>query len=79
MEARDTKKDCIKHNFDEQFDIPVLMLAMDEKHRRGRNNKLLYKRVDGKRIPVIHKVPREKGVVDPEFMTKNKLSSSRSR
>ena len=51
-------------------------MATDEKHRRGRNNKLLYKRgVDGKRIPVIDKVPREKGVVDPEFMKKNKLSS----
>ena len=74
VEARDTEKDFIKHNFDEQFDIPVFM-ATDEKHRRGRNNKLLYRIVDGKRIPVIDKVPREKGVVDPEFMKKHKLSS----
>jgi hypothetical protein len=72
VEQRDAGKFFAKHNFDEQFDIP--MYATTDKAHQQRRGRDQYVIKNGKRVPVYEEVIRKKGIVDPNFMKKHKIS-----
>ena len=73
VEHRNIGKVFSKHNFDEEFDIP-LNATTDPAHqqRQGRD---VYVMKNGKRVPVYKQVLCKKGIVDPDFMKKHDISS----
>ena len=61
VEEREAQYDIVKHNFDEQFDIPVFKATYKEQ-RLGRNKRPVFVIEEGERKPVYDKKIQKKPV-----------------
>lgn len=73
--AKDADVDCFEHNYDEHVDIPMVA-ATTRKVRPNRAGHIVgeKEKVDGHWVPKYDTSIRKKGMVNPKFKEKHKLS-----